>query len=191
VTYYQLSADIYADQGVVRDPDALAEVSFLLGQPIESRIATPIEVPVDHTQELPPRHLLGISVPVFSAQLIDVLAKAGVNNWQLYPAVLSNEATGEQWRGYSAANILGLIDCAVMDRSAYDVIGKRPSGLELVRFDHLVIDPKRTMGLSIFRVAQEPSRILVRDSVVAALEAARPSEGWGIEVVPVEELRAI
>ena len=74
----------------------------------------------------------------------------GVDNLDLYRAIVRDPVTGQEWRDYWAFNVLGLVAAAV----------ETPA---------LGIDESRTMGLFLFRLVEAPSLIVVDERVVDAV----------------------
>ena len=111
------------------------------------------------------------SVPIMRDDVVQALEGAGVDNIQYFDAVLVNPDTGQEYQNYKAYNILGLVACA--DMAASEFMGTSNSTIGDVDFDGLVIDESKTQGLSLFRLAENVSAIIVHKKVKAAIEAAR------------------
>jgi hypothetical protein len=106
---------------------------------------------------------------LMSERLVKALQEAGVDNLDVYPAVIRNTRTGETRNDYRAVNIIGMVSCANMAESntpaaAGDLID--------VPFDGLVIDEDRTGGALMFRLAEAIAGIVVHEKVKKHLEAA-------------------
>lgn len=192
--YYRLLEDFDNFCGVLNDPEIMYEIDFVRGQVIGDedikRIDNPLVFQVDCTRDRPPMHLDGISIPVMSKELVALFQKHGVDNLQLFPALLKNEKTGDTWTDFYAVNIVGLIACADMDASDHSVIGRRPgSDFPLAHFHRLVIDEKKAHGHYLFRLAEEPHVILINDEIDQALCNNKPRGGqWGIDVLMLEHV---
>lgn len=103
--------------------------------------------------------------PIFDRRLIEVIQKAGVDNLEVFPAVLKIEATGEELRdSHLAVNIIGLVSCADMDESEAEPIAGSHFFLKLK------IDPEQTRDLLMFRVAEQPLEIVVHEKVAQAIK---------------------
>ncbi len=110
-----------------------------------------------------------------------MLAEAGVDNLDTYPVRITDTETGEVCEDYRAVNVLGLVAAADMDASNWtDPTGR---GLASVDFDGVAIDPAKTHGLRMFRMAECVSGVLVADVVRVALEEAG---GFGLRFVQPE-----
>jgi len=106
--------------------------------------------------------------PVMREDLKAALHEAGVDNIDYYRAVLEDPLNGNKFKNYWAFNVLGLVACADMSQSK--LMGTSKSTLLDVDFDSLVIDEKRTMGLHLFRMAENISAIVVSDHVKKIIE---------------------
>lgn len=82
-----------------------------------------------------------------------VLNAAGVNNFQLFPAVVVNSTTGESRDDYYAFNILGLLQAADMDASDSTLIMQGDSssnGIPLAMFHKFAYKRKKSWQHSTF-----------------------------------------
>jgi hypothetical protein len=102
---------------------------------------------------------------VMHQNFVAALRKAGVDNVQTFPAVITEEETGRQFTDYVAANIVGLVSCANVAES------KAHEFADVYVFEDLVIDPKKTHGLLLFRLAESQIEIIVHESAAKAIEA--------------------
>jgi hypothetical protein len=170
------------------DPNTIGEivnteVSWQLG----ARLPQPPPVPVliDLDPQFP-----GIMMPmydcgilVFSKPMVAALESAGVDNLEVFPAILRDPESGAEYRDYFAVNIVGLVAAADLGQSEYEA----PSGTPIVDvdFDSLVIDEKRAGDLLMFRLAECITAIIIHERIKQALEAAKiphldflPPEEW-------------
>jgi hypothetical protein len=186
--YYEFDTNNYIDYGVKKGPKLPPAISFMSGEIIKSPLPELVfEVNFPKGEQLP--HLLGDEVPLVSGTLLEVLKRAGIDNFQIFPANIMNPTTKQTWEGYYAFNVIGLISAANMQASDYDTLmAGSPDGvnLPLVAFRTIVLDEKNTFGLPMFRLAQSPDVILVNQYVVEALKANKPVNGWGIRIVKCE-----
>jgi uncharacterized protein DUF1629 len=184
--YYEVMPGIYGDFGVTDDPLEDSGL-FMLGQPFTQSLAEPVVFAVDNTDEHPPRGMEGIAIPVWSGALLRCLQGAGVDNLQVFHAILRNEA-GREWRDYFAVNVLGAVSCMAKSSEARRVAG-RPSGMPFMKVHKLVINPARAAGLELFRLAEAPTMLLMHQRLYDVLQKNAPPEGWGITARPVAEER--
>lgn len=153
------------------DEPYLEGISFWRG----SLIANPIHEPLEyllkrhiigadgHGPDLPPYFLSRL--PLFRDDFIDALHVGGVDNLQLFRAVIHDPDNGKDYLNYKAVNLIGLIRAADMNKSEATVHPGGPPLLD-VDFDSLVIDESTTYNLKIFRLAESSSAILLHDSLV-------------------------
>ncbi|NTX02355.1 imm11 family protein [Myxococcus sp. CA040A] len=156
----------------------LTRASWISGARHPKAIATPIQVQLNPrfgTELLDSYHE---SIPVWSDRLIEVLRAAGVDNLDVYDAVIHDPRTGLTTSAFKAVNVLGSVDCADMEQSEYDPRAERGAR----EFIKLVIDPTKTMGLKMFRLHERPTLLLIHEDVKQGIEAARLK---GIRADPV------
>lgn len=187
--YFRFMESLHGIYAIKEEPEIINEIRVRKGQFLTndqlSRLKSEMlvfKLKSGCNEENPPQHYEGITVPVFSNKLIGELKKCGVDNLQTVPAVLRNETTGESWNEYSLVNIVGLLSCADMEMSEYTIIGTRPnSDIPLAHFQKLIIDEARANGQYLFRLAEEPSTILIHESIKNHLMSNPPETGrWGI-----------
>jgi hypothetical protein len=144
------------------------DLNWQTGSRFESPPPTPVEVTLN--PEFP-----GLMMPMFdsgillfSERMIKALTESGVDNLDLYDAVIRDVATGKSYREYKAVNIIGLVSCADLSRSDYTA----PSGSPLIDtdFDSLAIDETKAGGLLLFRLAECITAILVHEKIRRDLE---------------------
>lgn len=134
----------------------------------------------DHGPEIPD-YLKG-KIPLFRNDFIEALKKGGVDNLDLYDAVIIDPDDGKRHTTHKAVNIIGALSVADMGKSEATV---HPGGPVIdVDFDSLVVDEKRARGALMFRLAESVNAILVherlRDHLIASgfndLEFLEPSD---------------
>lgn len=111
-------------------------------------------------------------VPLVSARLRSAFEAAGVSNVEWFPT----EVLGASHEApiYYAMNIVGSVAAVDASRSMAHRLIDAP-GADI--FDKLVLDESRVAGLSLFRLAESVTAIIVSGTVRRAIEAA------GIETV--------
>lgn len=116
--------------------------------------------------------------------LIKALHEAGVDNLQLFPAVIQDEEKQIAHTNYKAVNVIGLIACADMGASTR-MDPDDDTDLIDVDFDSLVIDETKTGGALLFRLAESVNAIIVHRTVreraerVAGMTFAGPGQWSG------------
>ena len=108
------------------------------------------------------------------------LSDAGVDNVEYFPATLRMEITGDVFPDYWVANVVGTVSCVDRDASAFEPVGDGPQGA-LRAFE---VDPARTQGLLLFRLAEDRRLVLVHERVATALLAA------GLQGLLLQDTRA-
>jgi hypothetical protein len=187
--YYQISPSTLSDYSVTDEPELPGDIEFIDGTKIDEPLPNPLEFTVDYPSrgELP--HFVGMTIPVMSDSLVKVFRSAGVENFQTFPAVLRNPEIGEEWGGYWAFNVIGLIAAANLEKSKADTIMEGDSegvAVPLLGFHTLVLDKKKTRNSAMFRLAESSSILLVHDRVLAHIKKNRPKNGWGFEATEIE-----
>ncbi|WIG95911.1 hypothetical protein [Myxococcus sp. SDU36] len=181
--YYRLDAryDFAAHgvEGVALDESPDVDVPWTMGIRYPDPVQEPIPCYLD-PRSGPVMPDLIIDVPLFSQRLVEVLKGAGVRNLDLYDAVVIDREREKTYSHYKAVNIVGLVSCADLPRSEY-LPGYKPP---LMKFTKLCIDEARTLGLPLFRLAEDSLVILVSEAVKEAIEA---SKLVGVRVVSLED----
>ena len=131
-----------------------------------------------------PAHWTGDRVPLVSDRLLAALRRAGVDNLQIFPALVRTGAGGEPRPGHCVLNVIGLVDGADPAASIGTVLAEDDPGPRRVEYSHLVLSRARTRDLPLFRLADSPDMLLIHDRVLRVLAADVPDEGWGF--IPVE-----
>jgi hypothetical protein len=157
------------------------EVSWNLGRHIADKVPTPIEVHLDPDEP-------GVLLPMFERNvllmrddMLAVLRACGVDNLQLFDAVVVDPATSKRHTNYKVVNIIGLIACADLGKSVYTAY-RDPPMLD-TDFEVLAIDESKIADMSLFRLAECVSAKLVHRRVKEALEKSIPM----LNFVPPDE----
>lgn len=109
--------------------------------------------------------------PIMSSQLSEVILNAGVQNLDLYEAILESEDGSVQIPNYKAYNVVGLISAAELSKTEFD--SKNPSRYLDASIDKLEIDPGKISNLLLFRLAEFSSALIVHSSIKDAIEKAK------------------
>ncbi len=177
--YYKIEP-VFKDETITIDQISHWDYSLTLGEIQPEDFPEPIEYQVD--TEIGGTHLptTFLSEPVFSNTLIETLVACGVNNIQTYKVDIVNPETNQRIEGYRAVNIIGKIACADMDASECERLIENQ-----YVFRKLVINPQKTYGTYIFRLAECTQIILIHENIVKKLP---PSISKDLIFVPVDEL---
>ncbi|TWU40597.1 imm11 family protein [Novipirellula artificiosorum] len=152
--------------------------SWLLGTPLSVDLSEPIRLQWDRETEGPPKKMYADNIPLMHRDLVTTLQQCGVTNLQLFPTEIVHPENKQVERDYLATNILGLIKAADLSESNY----RDPSGNGLydMDFDSLAIDPQKTFGAKLFRLAECVTGIVIARSVKESLQQAG---GFGLQFV--------
>ena len=108
------------------------------------------------------------AVNVMSNAFYKALCDAGVDNLDVYDAVLRSEDGTVEYKGFKAYNILGLVRAADLKKTVFN----GPPGTRLIdaSIDSLAIDPDKAMGILMFRLAENVSAVIVHERVKRFIE---------------------
>lgn len=103
---------------------------------------------------------------LYHKKLCKVLVDFGVDNIQYYPVLLRDQETRKTEDTYFLVNIIGLIDCVDMDKSK---VKWWNSGMGF-DFLSMAIDESKTLGLHIFRLKDDPTKVLISEALKNSIE---------------------
>jgi hypothetical protein len=141
------------------------------GDRFEERIATPIEFEATPHggYKGPPHDYFDGSIAFMSPRLVKVLRDNGVENLDLYPAVVKYRTTGETHSVF-AFNLLGLISAVDEGKSQLSSVdGDFKMDSSIQGFE---VDPSKARDLGMFRLAENSMTVLVHERIKRAIEAA-------------------
>lgn len=145
------------------------ERSWIVGRQFDAPPPLPVEVSIEPGEEGVVPEFTDVPLPLMSRRLARCLGAAGVSNIDFYPVRIHEVASGKHHEDLLAFNLIGLVAAADLDESVFQA----PDGPRVsVDFDSLVIDPARTHGALMFRLAESVNAIVVHENVRAAIEAA-------------------
>lgn len=165
--YYTIGRKLSNDS-VVIDAISHFDRSLRLGEPVGPDFPTPMlfEIDTEISGSKMPSLFLEAG-PLFEKSLYEAFIRAGIDNIEVFPAIITNPETGDVFDSYVGVNIVGLVSCADMSSSEYDELA------DSYVMRRLVINPINTRGLLLFRLFEDPMQILVSDQVVANIETQR------------------
>lgn len=168
-TYYVLDVDGPTPAAMIESGPDLPSAPWNSGKRIEGPVVEPLEYKLDPDY---PGHLLPLyeaeSVPLVRDDVLVLLRAAGIDNLQLYDAVIHDPVSGRQHTNYKAFNIVGAVSAADMGQSG--LMGTSDSEMVDIDFDSLVLDDTRAGGLLMFRLAEAVNAIVVHLSVKRLIE---------------------
>lgn len=180
--FHQFQKDIFSKHVAEIIQPLTDEVSFLSGAIIHTALPVPLMFETGYSMQEPPTAILSNRIPVLSDALIKALQEAGVSNLQCFPAEVNSSVDGTVWKNYQAVNVVGLIACADLEKSKYTIIMERcgEGAVPLMGFKKLMVDPVRAGDQLFFRLAEEPSTIIVSGRVVEYLRSIKSDDDWGL-----------
>lgn len=144
------------------------KLDFEIGEPI----IYDLEDDEDEYDEVPNIEALGdhLPIPFICTDLHEALLAAGVDNLQVFDAVIRDLKRGIEHKNYKAFNVVGKVAAADMEASAR--MGVSDNSMISADFDALVIDKNKAGkgDLLLFRLAENYSAIVVHDKIKKAVE---------------------
>jgi len=150
--------------------DPSIDDSWLWGQPFKEPPETPIIVEIVRGYERADLLPYFGTPPVMSDSFHQTLVKAGVDNLEVYDAVLESEDETVRHAGFKAFNVIGLVKAADLAKTVFSPDNE--SRLLDASLDSLAIDADKARGLLMFRLAEYAGAVVVHESVRRAIEAA-------------------
>ncbi len=104
-----------------------------------------------------------------STGFAEALAQCGVDNLDLYDAVLRSEDGSVEYGGYKAFNLVGIRKAADLEATVFN----DPPGTRMVdaSIESLAIDPDKAGGVLMFRLAEYVGAVVVHRKVKEFIEA--------------------
>lgn len=106
---------------------------------------------------------------IMTAEFFEALRSAGVDNIDVYDAILESADGTVRLPGYKAYNIVGVVSAADVGKTEFSP--ENPSRQIDASIRSLVVDEAKTRGLLLFRLAESVDTILIHNSVKVALES--------------------
>lgn len=178
--YYQIYDDYNFDYGITSGP-TLPDGSIMAGKTVEANDLPELiyEINVPDNEACP--HFMSDGTLIVSGLFIKVLQSEGINNFHTFPVILINPDTHTKITGYFLFNVLSLVSAVNLDRSSSDMLMDGDSeDVPFVAFNQLSLDNKKISGLRLFRLAEDPTVLIVDETIKLALKQNRPEEGWGV-----------
>jgi hypothetical protein len=147
---------------------------WFTGQPVSNAIAGPLRYVIDPEYEGQVMPLYECAYPLFRDDLLAVLVKSGVDNLQLFDAIVEDPQRGLVYTHFKAVNIIGCVAMADLARSTTH--GTRPVRLIATDFASLTLDHAAAPEILLCRLAEAVSAVVVHDRVRQAIEDA-PIDG--------------
>jgi hypothetical protein len=124
-----------------------------------------------------PKNEQGDLLPYFgtatlmSDDFYKALREAGVDNLDLYEAIIQSTDGSVSHRGYKAFNLIGVVRAADLTNTVFN----NPPGTQLIdaSIDGLGINTTKAKGLLMFRLAEYLGAVIVHENIKNVLQAKR------------------
>jgi hypothetical protein len=166
-------------------PNDSGEFSINVYRGIPIVVSTPevFELNINSKEDEGPLHFLeGIDSLVVSDKFLGALRQAGVDNFEVWSAILRDPKTNREWENYYLFSEIGLLDAVLLEESDHDaLLGGSGGGIPpLIGFHEIVFDAKKTNGKKMFRIPQCEIDLYMSRDVVRVLIELEPPETWGM-----------
>lgn len=142
-------------------------VNWMLGR-LEKEIPTPILTELDQENSGLMMPMFNSGVLLFSDEMITVLHKLGITNFQCFDTILRDTINNVDYTNYKVINIIGLVAAANLDMSDYNSHGET-ANID-TDFDSLSLDHSKIKGQRLFRLAESVNGIVIDEEVKIAFE---------------------
>lgn len=108
---------------------------------------------------------------LMSDRFYAAVREAGVDNLDVYEAVVESQDGSMSQRGFKVFNLLGIVRAADVEKTVFS----DPSGSRLIdaSIDSLAIDPLKAKGLLMFRLAEYVGAVIVHERVKRVIESKK------------------
>jgi len=163
--YYKMIVNQMVETFISEEPAWAKKHQFMTGNLISDEPGKPLEFKIGSYGEAGPLDFHEQIIPVLSKRFLNALYEIGIDNIQAFPAILIDESE-RSWGDYFAVNILGIISCANLDKSSYTNIGAG-----VIDIEYLIIDYGKTDSTLLFRLAEDPSIIVIHEKIFDKLDS--------------------
>lgn len=166
--YYVMACNgVYPSAVIDHGPD-MNDTPWYLGVKIEQDFPVPLHYVLKSKPGNPKAMYDEMAYPIMRVDLIDALQAAGVDNLQLFDAIVEEPKTRIKHANYKAFNIVGTVAAADMSKSV--LMGTSDSKMIDVDFESLVIDESKASPFLLFRLAESVNAIIVSEAVKYEVE---------------------
>lgn len=167
-SYFILQPSHYSAMLLYSLPDPADDESWLFGRRFLRLPTTPVVATIQEGYEHAEQLAYFGTPPIMSSAFAAALGEAGVDNLDLYDAVLRSEDGRIVYEGYKAFNVVGLVAAADLGKSLLDP--DVPSRFFDASFSSLSLDEQKPMGALMFRLAEYLGAVVVHAVVKERLE---------------------
>ena len=109
------------------------------------------------------------AIPIMHDSVVEALTAAGVDNLELFPAVLKDPTTGKEYSDFKAFNVVGLV--SAVDLNSSRLMHKSSTIQHLdTDFEQLNLAVPESVTLNLFRLEENCGAICVSEKVKAEIE---------------------
>jgi len=170
MSYYVMTCEGLVPSTALKKVPSLPRGPWFRGQEITYPVKQPLRYALNPQAKGHMLPLYEASAPLFREDLLAALEKSGVDNLQLFDAVLTDPKSKTEHTNYKAVNIIGRVAAADLGKS--ELMNLPNPELFGRSFDALAIDEKKAGGLLLFRLDESASAIVVHERVRKGVEAA-------------------
>ena len=186
--YYRIFEDHDLDGGLTDPPDDLGPPDLSQADGDVPQQVFWVEMPED----TPWPHFLTGGALLVSEALLGALEAAGVKAIATRPVLVQDLRTRTPRPGWVALEVPQVEKVVDLERSAFDLLmgGSDDGGIPpLVAFNEIVLHASRAVGRKLFRLAEDPTVLIIDETVMHALRSFRPPDGWGLMVEELETVQ--
>jgi len=117
-----------------------------------------------------------------------MISLSGIDNYQLFPAIIVDNENNKQWDDFYIFNAVGLLDCAHADSVFDEIMPGSDEGMRAYgEYQKLIFDTEKTHGNRMFREVKS-NDLYFHMKLFEIIKANKPSNGdsWGASVTGVE-----
>ncbi len=179
--YFVMQSLPVDEQARVRVVTDLERPPWLTGAPLDYEVPVPIEYEIRRGFPGALKPFYDLRYPLMRDDLVEALKAAGVDNLQVFDAVIRDANSGERHTNYRAVNVVGVVAAADMDRSGKSEMSD--SDMIDASFESLAVAEGQAAGLLLFRLAESVNAVIAHARVRAVVEPRVP----GIEFLDPAE----
>ena len=167
--YYMIDCRM-PDAALLENIQDVGIESWFGGHRFSTEPETPVVLEILEGYESRPLKEFFPSEMLMRDELVETIRSAGVDNLDVYDAVIRNRKHGRDHTGYKAVNVIGVL--AAADGEGTEYFAENPSRLVDADIMSLQIDGLKTGGALMFRLAETVTGLVVHEKVKRAVEAA-------------------
>jgi hypothetical protein len=168
--YFVMQGDSEGKIALLYDLESPSDFDdWLWGQPFRKVPKTPVRATLKSGFDTGEILAFYDAPQIMLRDLHECLVKAGVDNLDVYPAVIDREDGTVVRNDYVAFNVIGKV--AAADLKATQFAPENPSRLMDASIEKLTVDESRAHGMLLFRLAESMRILVVHASIKAAVEA--------------------